>query len=188
MKPESKPPSRSIRKRLTKVLRRFLILFLYLWVLLGLFVLNEDLVDRSRGDAFIFQGFAILNAFILAKVMLAAEHLDVGRWLRRLPLAATILLEAAFCTTLFMIVHVLERVLVGVFHGQGVAASLPSFGGGGVAGTAIVSAIICVSLLPFFTVKHVARAIGPDRLQAILFHSRGGRSPSPTDEDARHEA
>ena len=184
MKPESKPPSRSNRKRLTDVLRRFL----YLWVLLGLFVLNEDLIDRSRGDAFIFQGFAILNAFILAKVMLAAEHLDVGRLLWRLPLAATILLKAAFCTAFFMIVHVLERVLVGVFHGQGVAASLPSFGGGGVAGTAIVSAIICVSLLPFFTVKHVARAIGPDRLQAILFHRRGGRSPSPTDEDARHEA
>jgi len=81
--PKAAPPARSLRTRITHEFQRFLILFLYLWALLGLFVLNEDLIERSAGDAFLFQGFAVLNAFILAKVMLAAEHLDVGRWLEK---------------------------------------------------------------------------------------------------------
>lgn len=177
--PNAAPPARSLRTRITHEFQRFLILFLYLWALLGLFVLNQDLIERSAGNAFLFQGFAILNAFILAKVMLAAEHLDVGRRLARQPLFVTIVLEALLCTALFMLVHVLERVLVGMHHGQSLSESVPSFGGGGLAGSAIVAAIIFVSLLPFFTFKHVARAIGPDRLQAILFQRRGHPAPQP---------
>lgn len=177
--PKAAPPARSLRTRITQEFQRFLVLFLYLWALLGLFVLNEDLIERSAGDAFLFQGFAILNAFILAKVMLAAEHLDVGRWLERLPLVVTIVLEDLLCTALFMLVHVLERVLVGMHHGKSLSESVPSFGGGGLAGSAIVAAIIFVSLLPFFTFKHVARAVGPDRLQAILFQRRGRPAPQP---------
>lgn len=184
--PKAAPPGRSLRERLTHEFQRFLILFLYLWALLGLFVLNEDLIERSAGDAFLFQGFAILNAFILAKVMLAAEHLDIGRALERFPLAATIVLEDVFYTALFMTVHVLERMLVGAFHGKSLSASVPSFGGGGLAGSAIVAAIIFVSLLPFFTFKHVGRAIGPDRLQAILFQRRDAASPRPNPMEVAH--
>jgi hypothetical protein len=173
------PPHHSVKTRLTQELKRFLILFVYLWVLLGLFVLNQDLIERSAGNVFVFQGFAILNAVILAKVMLAAEYVDVARWLQRLPVAATIAFEAALCTALFMTVHVIERVLVGLFHGSTLAASIPSFGGGGLAGTVIVAAIMFVSLLPFFTFKHVARAIGSDRLRAILFQRRDPANPAP---------
>jgi hypothetical protein len=113
--------------------------------------------------------------------MLVAEHLDVARWLERLPLAVTIVLEGVLCTLLFMFVHVLERVLVGLHHGGTLAASLPSFGGGGLTGVVLVAAIIFISLLPFFTFKHMARAIGPDRLWAILFRRRGRPAPESAD-------
>ena len=176
--PAPPPPRHSMTTRLTQELKRFLILFVYLWVLLGLFVLNQDLIERAAGNVFVFQGFAILNALILAKVMLAAEYVDVARWLQRLPVAATIAFEAVLCTALFMTVHVIERVLVGLFHGSTLAAGIPSFGGGGLAGTVIVGAIIFVSLLPLFTFKHVARAIGPDRLRAILFQRRNPTHPA----------
>lgn len=172
--PDASPPGRSIRTWLTHELKRFLILFVNLWILLSLFVLNQALIERAAGNEVLFQGFAILNALILAKVMLAAEYLDLGRWLRRQPLALTIVLEGFLYTALFMLVHVLERVLVGVLGGRTLFASLPSFGGGGFTGALIVAAILCVSLLPFFTFKHVARAIGPERLQAILFKRRNG--------------
>lgn len=165
----------SLRERAAREMRQFAVMFVYLWALFGLFVLNETIVDRTHGSAVVLQGFAVINALVLAKVMLIAELLDVGRLTRRWPLAVTIVVESAFYTALFLAVHVLERVLVGHFHGETVSASMPSFGGGGLAGLLIVAAITFVSLLPFFTFKHVARAIGPDRLQAILL-----RSPAAT--------
>ncbi len=165
-----------LRQRAAHEIRQFAMMFLYLWALFGLFVLNETIVDRSHGSAIVLQGFAIVNALVLAKVMLVAELLDLGRFLRRWPLVVTIGVEAVFYTVLFLVVHVLERVLVGLYHGKTASASMPAFGGGGLAGLLIVAAITFVSLLPFFTFKHIARAIGATRMRAILL----GRPVAPT--------
>lgn len=179
-------PGPTLRQRAAHEMRQFAIMFLYLWALFGLFVLNESLVDRAHGNAIVLQGFAVINALVLAKVMLLAEMLDVDRLFRRWPLIFTILFEALFYTVLFLIVHVLERVLVGLWHGETVSASMPSFGGGGLAGLLIVAAIVFVSLLPFFTFKHVARAIGPERMQAILLQSPA--APTSTEQAQRKRA
>lgn len=70
-------------------------MFLYLWVLFGLFVLNERIILGQRVSGFSPHGFAVLNALVLAKVMLATEHLYLGRWMRRRPLIYPILFESA---------------------------------------------------------------------------------------------
>lgn len=165
----SKP---TLRARVAREMRHYVVLFLYLWALFGLFVLNESVVERSHGDTFVLQGFAVINALVLAKVMLLAEMLDLTGWLRRRPLVWTILFEAGLCTFLFMVVHVLERAITGAIHGEHISAGMSSFGGGGLEGVAVVAAIIFVSLLPFFTFKHVARAVGPERMRAILLARR----------------
>lgn len=146
-----------------------LVLFLYLWALLGLFVLNEDIATRKAGELFIFQGFALLNALVLAKVMMLTEYLELARGLTTRPRIWTVLFEAAACTLMFLLVHTLQRVLLGLAHGQSLSTSMPVFGGGGVSGLLIVALIFFVSLLPFFTFKAVALAIGPEKMRAILF-------------------
>lgn len=178
MKPETPMPDAHhppLGRRLKHEAERGLILFLYLWVLLGLFVLNETVVSREHGMPFVFQGFAFVNALFFAKIMLVTENMNIAGWLSGKPKVFTILFEAAFCTTLFLVVHCLERVIVGHVRGEGISAGMPSVGGGGLLGVGVVALILFVSLLPFFTFKSVARAIGPDRIQAILFHR-----PEPT--------
>ena len=46
-------------------------------------------------------------------------------------------------TLLFLIVHVIEKVIEGLFHGKTVVESLPSIGGGGLVG--LVSAPVIMS-------------------------------------------
>ena len=54
--------------------RRFLVMFVYLWVVFGLFVLNETVILGKRHVSFAAQGFALINAAaVMAKVMLIAE-------------------------------------------------------------------------------------------------------------------
>ncbi|MER2510488.1 MAG: hypothetical protein ABTQ27_17290 [Amaricoccus sp.] len=177
-------PALTLRQRAVAAFRRFLVLFLYLWALFALFVLNEGALARSHGSPVVLQGFALLNALVLAKVMLVAEHFDFSRGLRRRPRVYAVLFDAALCTALFMVFHIAERVVAGKLRGESLSASMPSFGGGGLAGVLIVSAIAFVSLLPFFTFKHVSRAVGPDRMKAILLAppdtSAGDERPSPS--------
>lgn len=161
---------RSIGQRLIEEFRLFMVLFLYLWLLLGLFVLNETIADREHGNGFVFQGFAVINALVLAKIMLVVEHFDFARWLQRRPLILTILFEAIFCTGVFLAFHVIERLIVAVVHGNPITLDAVSVGGGGMLGLVIVVVILFVSLLPFFAFKNVARVIGPERMRQILLH------------------
>ena len=161
---------KTIKQRALHELRSFLILFLYLWVFLGLFVLNETIATREHGGTMVVQGFALVNALVLAKVMLVIEDLELARWLRNRPAIIVILYEAALCTTLFLVFHVIERLVVDHFRGQTVTLSDLAIGGGGVSGVLIVAVIMFVSLLPFFAFKNVSRAIGADRMRRILFH------------------
>lgn len=110
-------------------LKRRLVLFLYLWTLLALFVLNEDVANRQAGHPFMFQGFVLVNALILTKVMLVSEQLDLSRRLSTWPRIWVILCGSLFCTVLFLFVLTLERIVIGLIHGQSPSASMPSFGG-----------------------------------------------------------
>ncbi len=163
------PSASKIAAKAAEEGRRFLVMFVYLWALFSVFVLQEGIVMRKQGEGFAFQGLAFVNALVLAKVMLVSEGLDLARWLRGKPLIAVILYEALILTLLFLCFHVLEHVVIGVFKGKTVLASLPSIGGGGFAGVLSVSALMFVALIPFFAFKNVSRALGPGRLEALLF-------------------
>ena len=149
--------------------RRFIVLFLYLWVLFGLFVLNERIVLRQEGINFAAQGFAVINALVLAKVMLIAEDLNLGHWLNRRPLIYPILHDSLLFTVLFISFHVLEHVVIGLVHGETLAGSVPAIGGGGFAGLLCAAVICFVSLIPFFAFRNLGRVLGTDRLNALLF-------------------
>jgi hypothetical protein len=150
-------------------IRRFALMFLYLWALFLLFVLNEDIIFRQRGISFSAQGFAVFNALVLAKVMLVAEDLDLGRWLKRRPLIYPILHESLLLTALFIGFHVVEHLIIGLVKGETFAASIPHIGGGGLAGLACVAAIFFIALIPFFAFKHISREVGESRIKQMLF-------------------
>lgn len=182
MKPELAEPapqggehghSRAARfkERAIEEFKRFVVLFLYLWVLFGLFALHERIVLREQGINFTAQGFALVNALVLAKVMLIAEDLNLGRWLDRRPLIYPILHDAVLFTVLFIVFHIVEDVVIGLIHGETVRASIPVIGGGGVVGLLCVAVILFVALIPYFAVKNLNLALGPGRLKALLFEA-----------------
>ncbi len=160
-----------------KEARKFFGLFLYLWVLFSVFVLNQSVVLREHGIGFTAQGFALLNALVLAKVMLLFEEFDPGRFLRRRPLIFPILFEALLLTVSFLVVHIAEKVIEGALRGQSVAASLPRIGGGGLVGLASVSVILFVAMIPFFAFRNLSLALGADRLKSLLFSAPGDNAP-----------
>lgn len=165
----------SIKERALRELRSFVILFLYLWVLLGLFVLHEVVVAREHSFAVAPMGFALVNALVLAKVMLLLESVDVGRFLHDRRGIMVILFEAAVCTLLFLVCHVLERLIIDALKGSAIPPADLGVGGGGLTGALIVSLMMFVCLLPFFGFKTVARSIGMDRMRQILFESADRR-------------
>lgn len=162
----------TFKEKAAEEFRRFVVLFFYLWILFGVFVLNQGIVMREQGVNFVMQGFALINALVFAKVMIIYEMFDPGQWLRKKPLIYPILYETLLLTILFIVVHILEKVIEGLFHGRTIVQSFPSLGGGGLAGLLSASVIMFFALLPFFTLRNLSMAMGEGRLRAILFGQR----------------
>ena len=162
----------SFKTKAAKELRTFTLLFFYLWLIFGVFVLNQGIVMREQGVNFAMQGFAAINALVFAKVMMVYEMFDPAKGYRERPLVYVIFCETLLVTILFILVHLLEKIIEGLIKGKTVADSLPSIGGGGLAGLFSASVIVFFALLPFFGLKNLSLAMGPGKLRTILL---GGR-------------
>ena len=153
-------------------LRQLSLMFFYLWVTFGLYVLNESVILARQHISVAAQGFAVVNALIFAKVMLIADDLRFGERFKDRPLIYPITYKAFAFSVLFIVVHICEKILVGVWHGDSAASSFPQIGGGTLTGLLCVGAILFVSLLPFFAFREIGRAIGENRLWNLMFRRR----------------
>ncbi|MBP1179256.1 hypothetical protein [Methylobacterium sp. PvR107] len=167
--------------------KRILGIFGYLWVVFGLLILHEHIVLSRHGIGYGFYGLAFINAWILAKIMLVGESLDVLPIFRGRPLAYPILARSCVFAALLVCAYALEEVALGLWHGKTLAGSVPTIGGGGVRGFASVVLIMAVALIPYVAFRELGRVLGRERLRTLLFCGEGAaktlRDGSGTDAD-----
>jgi hypothetical protein len=179
--PGHKPSrKRSVKSRVLDEAKKFLGIFIYLAVVFGLFVLHEWVVLSSEHLTYRFYGFALINALILAKIMLIAEGLHFAEKFESRPLVFPIVYKALAFTILLMGAYVVEETGIAMLHGESAAQAIPKIGGGTIGGIAAVTMIVCVALIPFFAYRELSRVFGEAQLHALLF-TRGAqadRSPA----------
>jgi hypothetical protein len=162
----------TVRQRLKHELQEWMVMFAYLWLMFGLFELYQSIVMSEQHLSFRFQGFAVVNALILSKVMLVAEgfHLAGGRQYSR-PIVTTLFKSLVFAL-LFIVFHILESVIVGVASGKALGASVPTLAGGHLLGIVSLGVIMSVCLVPFFAFREVSHELGEGSLLRLLFERR----------------
>ncbi|AWN55401.1 hypothetical protein [Methylobacterium sp. 17Sr1-1] len=163
-------------RRLREEVARIAAIFAYLVVVFGVLVLHETVVLSRHGIGYHFYGFALVNSWILAKVMLVAEGVAARRPARRSPLVR-IAARACGFALLLVCAYALEETLIGLVKGRSLAGSLPMIGGGGLRGLAAVTVIMAVALVPYFTWRELGRLIGRDRLRALVLSGAGPEAP-----------
>jgi hypothetical protein len=165
----------SLKEKAAFQLKEFLGMFLYLWVLFDLFVIHQSIILAQEHINYKAQGFAIINALILAKVMLIGEDLHLGKRFEDKPLIYSIFYKSLVFAVFFIGFHIIEEVVVGVIRGRTIAQSFPAIGGGSLQGILSVGAIVFVALIPFFAFREIGRVIGKSELWFLLI-SRGKRA------------
>lgn len=147
-------------------------MFLYLWILFGLFLLHESIVLAKHGIPFTRFGFAFINAWILAKVMLVSEDLNIARGFENKALIYPVLYKSVVFAVVFIVFYMLEEVLIGLWQGKTVMGSIPEIGGGSLAGILSAGLIVTFALTPYFAFREVGRVIGQDKLRALFFRAQ----------------
>ena len=99
------PQPRHLKQRAFEEFKRFVAIFLYLWVVFGLLSVHKSLVLSQRHLDHEEHTLAIINAFVFAKVLLVGEQLRLGRrWENKpliYPISCTSASSSAWCSSPF---------------------------------------------------------------------------------------
>jgi HlyD family secretion protein len=148
--------------------RKLFWIFLYLWVLLSLLSLHKGLVLKEEYLLY-DQGFALINALVLAKVVLIGEFFNLGDNFKNRPLIYPILFKSAVFAALLICFHIIEQAFRGLLGGMTFSQSISTIGGGKLQGILMLGIIMFVVLMPFFAFRELDRAIGTTEFHTLLF-------------------
>ena len=173
-----------LKEKAIEEFRSFFIMALYLWFVFALMLLNEAVILQKPNLNILGQGFAVINALVLAKVMLIADDLGFGREFDDQPLIWPIVYKAVLFGLLFVIFHEFEHFVVAWFNGKSQTITLPTVGGGTWAGAACVWAAMAVSLAPFFAIREISKLVGVSRVWRLMFQP-GARNAFVAEESGK---
>ena len=170
---------RTLKQKAYHELKEFLGIALYLWVILALFQLYRSmLLAEEHSNVIAHQGFAVINALALAKVLLVAKALHLGDWADRWPLIYPTVLKSALFTIVLACFKILEDAGLGMYRGKSFQESMADLGGGTLNGILCVSLIMFVMLIPFFVLTELQGVLGKGRLMQLFFRPRSSFTPS----------
>lgn len=159
---------RNLKELARRELVRFLVIFAYLWAIFLLFQIHQYVILAEHQIRYENWGFGLINALVLAKVMVIAEEFHFNAWLRTKPLISAAIARSIGFAVLFVLVDILEKILVAAFKGHSMTQSLPTYGSGGLAGQLLVGIMLAFALLPFFAYEEL-NAVQEGRLTRMLF-------------------
>lgn len=146
-------------------------IFLYLWLLLGLFALHKSLV-LNEPHPFWHQGFAVINALVMAKVIFIGQALQVAERLGQKPLIYPITYKSAVYALMLIGFHLVEEGAIGVWHGSTVGELIAGLSVARLQAILVQGVIIFVVLMPFFALGEIGRDFGENELFRQFFVRR----------------
>jgi hypothetical protein len=113
-------------------------------------------------------GFALINALVIAKVILIGDYAKVGRRLDSKPLIYSSLYNAFIYTLLVFAFHVVEEAIKRLIHGVAILSLPDEIHFHELLARSIV--VFCV-FIPFFAFRELRRVLGENRFHALFFLS-----------------
>jgi hypothetical protein len=160
-------------------LKAFAIIALYLWVILGAFTVYRRLILAESGITYLHYGVALIEALIIAKVILIGSLFGFSRRFEDKPLIVPVLYKSMLFGILVVLFGVVEHLVDGWMHKQGLLGGLREMRATGAYELAARTLILVTALVPFVAFGEVSRVLGGNRLASLFFSTRevsGARS------------
>jgi GYF domain 2 len=162
----------TLKERIAEAIKTFIQMFLYLWLVFGLLAIHQSIILSQYQIDYKSHGLAFVNALIFAKVMLVADDLRLGNRFNDKPLIYPVLFKSLLFAIALICFHIMEHVLVGIWHGRTVAESFSEIGANKLRGVVSISVVATVALVPFFILREISRVMGEDNFWSLFFRRR----------------
>lgn len=159
----------SFKERAVEEFKLFWVIALYLWVFLGSFTVYRRLVIAETGTAYLHYGIAVIEALVIAKVILIGGMFGFTRRFDNKPLIVPVLYKSILFAILVLLFGVVEHLVEGWFHKQGLVGGLREIASLGDYELGARVLMLFVAFVPFFAFGEIGRALGPQKLAAMFF-------------------
>jgi hypothetical protein len=146
--------------------------FFYLAIMFAAFMAYRRLILAAHDIIYTDYGIAVIEAAILAKVIMIGGVFRLGRGLEKKPL----LLSTLYKTVVFILFvgafKFIEHMIKGLSQGKGLMQGLADHFGKGHHELLANLLIMFVAFIPFFAFKELGRVLGEGRVWELFFRRR----------------
>lgn len=172
MSAEANAPKKSLKEKVIEEFKAYWVITFYLWLFLGSFTVYRRLILAETGVAYLHYGVALIEAMVIAKVVLVGRVFGFSRRFDDQPLWMPVLYKSTVFAALVMLFGVVERVVSGLIHHQGVQGGLHEIAEVGAYEIGARALMLTVAFIPFFAFSEIGRVLGRERLGAMFFARR----------------
>ena len=141
----------------------------YLAAFFVAFLTYRRLISREFGVTAFHYGYALLEAVVIAKVILIGKALGLGKQATRRSLAFSVLRSSLAYGALVAVFTVLEHVVEGLVHGKTLAASVEAMLHQGIYEILGRVLVLFVAFIPFFAFWELGRLVGDKKMADLFF-------------------
>ena len=164
------PAAPGFKQKAKQELKDFFVISLYLAFFFCALVTYTNLLVKQYGGDSLNYTFAIINALVIAKVILIGEMVNIGKHAEARPLYQSVLLKAVLFSLLVLAFHFLEEFIKRLIHGEPYGTVIRNIRPDELIGRSIL--VFC-TFLPLFAFIELRRVLGEEEFYA-LFLKRGG--------------
>ena len=161
-----------LKKKIFHAMAEYWINVVYLTLMFAAFTQYRRLVLAAHDITYTNYWVAVIEALILAKVIMIGAVLRLGRGLERKPLIYPTIYKTVVFTLFVGVFTLIENVIKGLWAGKGFTGGLVDLFGKGSHELLAGCLIIFVALIPFFAVKELGRVLGEAKITNLFFRRR----------------
>jgi len=170
------------KQKILHEMTEYWINFVYLAVVFFSFTSYRRLILEEYGVSYFHYGIAVIEAAVLAKIILLGEAARLGRQHEDKPL----IIPTLYKTILFAIwvvgFKVLEHMIGGLLRGKGFTGGFHDLISEGWYEILANALVMFSALVPFFAIKELGRVLGREKLTALFFRRGAGNGTGPSHE------
>jgi hypothetical protein len=162
----------SLKEKAVEEIEMLWVIAVYLALMFSAFLWYRRLTLRESGITYFHYGAAIVEALILAKVILIGQALKIGKRFEHQPLIVPVLAKTLLFGVFVAIFAVIEHVIEGLVHHETWDVIAHHLFTGGRDEILARTLVVATAFIPFFAFWEMGRVMGQGKLFALFFRKR----------------
>ncbi|HXY54743.1 MAG TPA: hypothetical protein VEM40_08745 [Nitrospirota bacterium] len=171
------------KQKLLHEIIEYWINFVYLAVFFGVMITYRRLILKEYEISYLNYGIAVIEAAILAKIIIIGDVMRLGRKYEDKPLIIPTIHKTIIFGILVIGFKIIEHLVRGLIHGKGLAGGLQDLLSKGRDELLAYALVLFSAFIPFFAMKELGRVLGEGKMRALFFRGRTAVDLGPTSRD-----